>query len=102
MTSPPTPHPPSSLERGSEGWGLKEEAGIYISTAAPAQLFPDSHENLILWGKSWGLVKARGVGVDFFLAPAQVLLPEALGASCSRCLTPLPRPSEHFCCTSEF
>lgn len=50
MTSPTMPHPPSSLERGSEGWGLEEGAGMYISTAAPAQLFPDSHENLILWG----------------------------------------------------
>lgn len=39
-----------------------------ISTAAPSQLFPDSHENLILLGKSWRLLRAGGLEMDFFLA----------------------------------
>lgn len=72
--SAPVPTPiPSPLKRGCEGGGLEEGGGMYISTAAPSQLFPDSHENLILWGKSWGLVKARGTQMDFFLAPCPSL-----------------------------
>lgn len=53
-----------------------------ISTAAPSQLFPDSHENLILLGKSLRLLKAGGLGMDFFLADCPSLLPEAPSTSC--------------------
>lgn len=75
---PPRPCFPEKRMWGSgttgKGWDVR------ASTAAPSQLFPDSHE-LILWGKSWGLVKARGMERDFFWPPAQVLLPEALNTS---------------------
>lgn len=76
----PLRHPvPASLKRGCEGQSQERGGCMCCSTAAPSQLFPDSHE-LILWGKSWGLVKARGMERDFS-APAQVLLPEALNTS---------------------
>ena len=67
------PHPcfPEKRMWGSGAAG--KEWDVCVSTATPSQLFRDSHENLILWGKSWGLIKPRGMERDFFLAPCPSL-----------------------------